>query len=88
MSSICVSSVLQRFKNWSLIFGTVEMGSFDPFLAAFTPMELLGSPNDTVCTKNFDQLSFATAITSSFLNVVSSFSMRSRSLLFNNADYA
>lgn len=64
------------------------MGSFDPFLAAFTPMELLGSPNDTVCTKNFDQLSFATAITSSFLNVVSSFSMRSRSLLFNNADYA
>ena len=46
------------------------MGSFDPSLAAFTPVELLGSPNATVCVKNFDELSYITGVTSSFLNVV------------------
>ncbi|KAG2125810.1 lysophospholipase [Suillus clintonianus] len=35
-----------------------EMGSYDPTLAAFTPMKYLGTANESICATNFDQTSF------------------------------
>ncbi|KAF9811023.1 hypothetical protein IEO21_06727 [Rhodonia placenta] len=46
-----------------------EFGSFDPMLAAFTPTEYLGSPNDSLCATNFDQLCFIEAMSSNAYNV-------------------
>ncbi|OSX65636.1 hypothetical protein POSPLADRAFT_1134437 [Postia placenta MAD-698-R-SB12] len=45
-----------------------EFGSFDPTLAAFTPTEYLGSPNDSLCATNFDQLCFIEAMSSNEFN--------------------
>lgn len=33
-----------------------EMGSYDPTLAAFTPMKYLGTTNETLCVTNLDQI--------------------------------
>ncbi|KAF8553911.1 hypothetical protein OG21DRAFT_1485081 [Imleria badia] len=33
-----------------------EMGSYDPTLAAFTPMKYLGATNETLCVTNLDQI--------------------------------
>lgn len=32
-----------------------EMGSYDPTLAAFTPMKYLGTMNESICATNYDQ---------------------------------
>jgi lysophospholipase len=32
-----------------------EMGSYDPTLAAFTPMKYLGTMNESICVTNYDQ---------------------------------
>ncbi|CCM04094.1 uncharacterized protein FIBRA_06253 [Fibroporia radiculosa] len=51
-------------------FNVYEMGSFDPTLAAFTPMEYLGSPGNSVCATGFDQACFMTATSSNVFNSV------------------
>ncbi|KAH7915065.1 lysophospholipase catalytic domain-containing protein [Hygrophoropsis aurantiaca] len=33
-----------------------ELGSYDPTLAAFTPMKYLGTTNESVCVTNYDQI--------------------------------
>ncbi|TFY63535.1 hypothetical protein EVJ58_g3197 [Rhodofomes roseus] len=56
-------------------FSVYEMGSFDPSLAAFTPMQYLGTePGSDTCTVGFDQLSFIAATSS---NIFSSFNYTS-----------
>ncbi|KAI0350486.1 lysophospholipase [Trametes cingulata] len=49
-------------------FTVYETGSFDPALGAFTPTKFLGSPNSSVCTTGFDQISFVQAASSSLFN--------------------
>ncbi|EPQ55428.1 FabD/lysophospholipase-like protein [Gloeophyllum trabeum ATCC 11539] len=39
-------------------FNAYEMGSYDPQLAAFAPMQYLGTTNETVCVTGFEQASF------------------------------
>ncbi|KAJ7931955.1 hypothetical protein B0H13DRAFT_1857374 [Mycena leptocephala] len=41
-----------------LLIPIVEFGSYDPGLAAFIPMQSLGSINETSCVVGFDQTSF------------------------------
>ena len=47
---------------------TVETGSFDPSLGAFTPTKFLGSPNSSVCATGFDQLSYIEGVSSNLFN--------------------
>ncbi|KZT02374.1 FabD/lysophospholipase-like protein [Laetiporus sulphureus 93-53] len=49
-----------------------EFGSFDPALAAFTPMQYLGSPNSSICATGFDQIAFIEGISSNTFNTNSS----------------
>lgn len=55
----CIAIIYVRSK-----YDSVEFGSFDPTLAAFTPTKFLGSPNDSVCVTGFDQTSFIEGISS------------------------
>ena len=47
---------------------SVETGSWDPTLAAFTPTRYLGSPSRTVCATGFDQISFIQGVSSNLFN--------------------
>ncbi|KIJ62091.1 hypothetical protein HYDPIDRAFT_95112 [Hydnomerulius pinastri MD-312] len=42
-------------SNPIMEFNVFEMGSYDPTLAAFTPMKYLGTINETLCVTNLDQ---------------------------------
>ncbi|KDQ53832.1 hypothetical protein JAAARDRAFT_80462 [Jaapia argillacea MUCL 33604] len=39
-------------------FNAFEMGSYDPSLASFTPIEYLGTTNESVCVTGFEQAGF------------------------------
>lgn len=58
------SSAFAPYSSISL----VEMGSYDPSLSAFTPMEFLGTVNETLCVTGFDQLSFIMGSSSELFN--------------------
>ena len=47
---------------------SVETGSWDPTLAAFTPTRYLGSPSRTVCATGFDQISLIQGLSSNLFN--------------------
>lgn len=49
---------------------SVEMGTFDPQLGAFTPTKFLGSPpkNGSVCVTGFDQLAYIAGVSSNLFN--------------------
>ncbi|KAK7690804.1 hypothetical protein QCA50_005904 [Cerrena zonata] len=62
------SGIFVPLSNTVYEFNPGEMGSFDPTVSAFTPTRYLGSPNNSLCVTNFDQLSFVEAISSSLFN--------------------
>ena len=50
---------------------TDEMGSFDPSLAAFTPIEYLGTKaGSDLCTVGFDQLAFIAGTSSNIFSAL------------------
>ncbi|OBZ78154.1 Lysophospholipase 3 [Grifola frondosa] len=59
------TDVVVPLSNPVYEFNVFEMGSFDPMLSAFTPMKYLGSPNNSICVTNFDQMSFIESASSS-----------------------
>ncbi|KAI0759249.1 lysophospholipase [Trametes elegans] len=67
---ISESGVVVPLVNPIYEFNVFETGSFDPSLGAFTPTKLLGSPNSTICAKEFDQLSFVQASSSCLFNTL------------------
>ncbi|KAJ3489234.1 hypothetical protein NLI96_g2294 [Meripilus lineatus] len=62
-------------------FTPFEFGSFDPQLSAFTPTQFLGSPNNSLCVTNMDQLGFVEGISS---NLFSAFNTSETDLLNSN----
>ncbi|KDQ63909.1 hypothetical protein JAAARDRAFT_118304 [Jaapia argillacea MUCL 33604] len=48
-------------------FNAYEMGSYDPTLAAFTPIEYLGTTNTSVCVTGFEQADFVLGTSSDYL---------------------
>jgi len=46
----------------------VEMGSYDPPLASFTPTRFLGTTNTSKCVTNFDQATFLSGTSSELFN--------------------
>ncbi|CCM05463.1 uncharacterized protein FIBRA_07684 [Fibroporia radiculosa] len=52
------SSDIVPTSNPIMEMNVFEMGSYDPTLAAFTPMKYLGTTNDSVCWTNYDQTAF------------------------------
>lgn len=65
-------------------FNVYEMGSFDPTLAAFTPMQYLGSTNELFCVTGFDQASFMMATSASIFNTFNLTSLFSNSSLIED----
>ncbi|OJA09409.1 hypothetical protein AZE42_03065, partial [Rhizopogon vesiculosus] len=49
------SSFIVPISNPIMELNVYEMGSYDPTLAAFTPMEYLGTMNESICVTNYDQ---------------------------------
>ena len=75
---ISLSSTVYEFNPW-------EMGSFDPTVFGFVPLEYLGSnfsngslPTDERCVRGFDQFGYVMGTSSSLFNQL---------LLYNMSDY-
>lgn len=66
--NVCKYSTAQRRFQELTMLSSVEMGSFDPILGAFTPTKFLGSPGDSVCATGFDQISFIEGVSSDLFN--------------------
>ncbi|KAG2123253.1 lysophospholipase catalytic domain-containing protein [Suillus clintonianus] len=49
------SSFIIPTSNPIMELNVYEMGSYDPTLAAFTPMKYLGTMNESICATNYDQ---------------------------------
>ncbi|KAG0693091.1 lysophospholipase catalytic domain-containing protein [Suillus ampliporus] len=49
------SSFIVPTSNPIMELNVYEMGSYDPTLAAFTPMKYLGTMNESICVTNYDQ---------------------------------
>ncbi|CAL1716575.1 unnamed protein product [Somion occarium] len=62
------TGIFVPLSNTIYEFNPFEFGSFDPMVAAFTPTQFLGSPNNSICVTNFDQLSFVESASSNLFN--------------------
>ncbi|KDQ63931.1 hypothetical protein JAAARDRAFT_201409 [Jaapia argillacea MUCL 33604] len=53
-------------------FNAYEMGSYDPTLAAFTPIEYLGTTNTSICVTGFEQADFVLGASSNIFVIYNS----------------